>query len=67
MRAATSGNFMAIEIWNFRAIKGNTFVHRGEDKLCDLLRVRVKMKMAKRYFLNAYGSTKKMGSCCSRC
>lgn len=47
MRAATSGNFMGIEIWNLRVIKENTFAHTGEDKLCDLLRVRVKMKMPK--------------------
>lgn len=67
MKAATSGNLMGIEIWNFTAIKGNTFVHTGKDKHCDLLRVRVKMKMPKRYFENAYGSTKNMGSCCSRC
>lgn len=45
-----SGNLLGIEFWNFRAIKGNTFVHTGEDKLCDLLRVRVKMKMSKRCF-----------------
>lgn len=51
VKAATSGNFMGLEIfWNFKAIKGNTFVYTGKDKHCDLLRVRVKMKMPKRYF-----------------